>query len=35
MDPNVMDRNGNRPLFWSGRYHDISVMLVDRGGISY
>jgi ankyrin repeat protein len=30
-DPNLMDRNGNRPLFWAGEYHDIAVMLVNRG----
>lgn len=33
-DPNVMDRNGNRPLFWSGGHRDIAVMLVAHGGIS-
>lgn len=34
-DPNVMDRNGNRPLYWSGDRHDIAVMLVARGGSSF
>jgi ankyrin repeat protein len=31
-DPNLMDRNGNRPLFWAGAHHDLGVMLVKRGG---
>lgn len=35
VDPNVMDRNGNQPLFWSGGHHDIAVMLVNRGGSSF
>lgn len=35
VDPNVMDRNGNRPLFWSGEHQDIAVMLVSRGGTSF
>ncbi len=34
-DPNAMDRNGNRPLFWSGDHHDIAVMLVAHGGVSF
>lgn len=34
-DPNVMERNGNRPLFWAGGHHDIATMLVDRGGASF
>lgn len=35
VDPNLMDRNGNRPLQWSGDHHDIAVMLVARGGVSF
>lgn len=35
VDPNVMDRNGNRPLQWSGDHHDIASMLVARGGITF
>ena len=35
VDPNVMDRNGNQPLFWSSRHRDIATMLVDRGGVSF
>lgn len=32
VDPNVMDRNGNRPIFWSDGHHEIATMLVKRGG---
>ena len=35
VDANVMDRNGNRPLFWAGDRQDIAVMLVKRGGTSF
>lgn len=35
VDPNVMDRNGNRPLFWAGDHHDIAAMLGARGGSSF
>ncbi|OZA42331.1 MAG: hypothetical protein B7X81_13150 [Hydrogenophilales bacterium 17-61-76] len=31
-DPNLMDRNGNRPLYWAKERYDIAVMLVSRGG---
>lgn len=31
-DPNLMDRNGNRPLYWANDRYDIAVMLVNRGG---
>jgi len=31
-DPNLLDRNGNRPLYWAKEHHDIAVMLVNRGG---
>jgi ankyrin repeat protein len=34
-DPNVMDRNGNQPLFWSVGHRDIAFMLVARGGASF
>lgn len=34
-DPNVRDRNGNRPLQWSGDHHDIAALLVARGGVSF
>ncbi|ODU41205.1 MAG: hypothetical protein ABS92_11495 [Thiobacillus sp. SCN 63-374] len=35
VDPNVMDRNGNRPLFWAGGHHDIAALLGARGGSSF
>jgi ankyrin repeat protein len=35
VDPNVMDRNGNRPMFWAGAHHDIAAMLGARGGSSF
>ena len=35
VDPNLKDRNGNRPLQWSGDHHDIASMLVARGGVSF
>lgn len=35
VDPNLMDRNGNRPLFWAGDRQDIATMLVARGGTSF
>lgn len=35
VDPNLMDRNGNRPLQWSGDHRDIAAMLVARGGVSF
>jgi ankyrin repeat protein len=35
VDPNVMDRNGNQPLFWARGHRDIATMLVDRGGVSF
>ena len=35
IDPNVMDRNGNRPLFWSDGHHDIALLLVSRGGSTF
>jgi ankyrin repeat protein len=35
VDPNVMERNGNRPMFWAGGHHDIALMLLGRGGSSY
>ena len=31
-DPNLLDRNGNRPLYWSGEPQAIAAMLVKRGG---
>jgi ankyrin repeat protein len=31
-DPNLMDRNGNRPLFWASAHRDLAVMLVSKGG---
>jgi ankyrin repeat protein len=31
-DPNLLDRNGNRPLYWAKEHQDIAVMLVNRGG---
>jgi ankyrin repeat protein len=35
VDPNLMDRNGNRPLFWAGGHHDIAALLGARGGSSF
>jgi uncharacterized protein len=35
VDPNLMDRNGNRPLFWAGDHQDIATMLVAHGGTSF
>jgi len=35
VDPNVMDRNGNQPLFWAGDRQEIAEMLVARGGTSF
>jgi ankyrin repeat protein len=35
VDPNVMDRNSNRPLSWSDGQHDIALLLVSRGGSTF
>jgi len=35
VDPNLMDRNGNRPLFWSGDHKGIAVMLATKGGVTF
>ncbi|MEQ1592647.1 MAG: ankyrin repeat domain-containing protein [Thiobacillaceae bacterium] len=35
VDPNVMDRNGNRPMSWSDGQHDIAVLLVAHGGSTF
>jgi ankyrin repeat protein len=35
VDPNLMDRNGNRPMFWSGEHQDIAVMLAKLGGTTF
>jgi ankyrin repeat protein len=35
VDPNLMDRNGNRPMFWSGGHQDIGAMLAKRGGSTF